>query len=79
MCYDCHMGTPVLAGVEGNGNAYYFRSDATGEGLGKTYLYNCSATDCETALYIDTASHITNINKFKHDGVISNVGTLNYI
>lgn len=76
ICVDCQASNPVAAGIEGVGQAFYFRSDNAGEGLGKTYLINCKAEDCDTALLVDTASHTTFVSAFDYEGIIDNDGTL---
>lgn len=76
--YDCHARTPVTSGVDGVGTVFQFTSEGVYAGLGKTYMYNCSAMDCDDALVIGS-THVAYVNNFKFDGDVGGAGTINYI
>lgn len=78
--YDCHVGTPVDPNTleEGKGNAFVFASDGVGVGLGKTYMENCSATNCTNALTV-SSTHTAIVSNFKYEGEIVNNGDLTFV
>lgn len=78
-CYsilvDCDASDPVINGVSGAGTAYCFSSEGDGEGLGKTYMLNCKASNCVNALTI-SATHTAYTYGLDYVGTIVNNGTL---
>lgn len=81
-CYSiligCDASNPVLDGVEGDGTAYQFTSDGAGEGLGKTIMINCKASDCVDALSVGT-THKAYLYGFVYEGSIGGAGTIIYM
>lgn len=75
--YDCNPRTPMQDLVRGNGRAFSFSTEGLSP-AGKTYMFNCGATDANTSLVIDS-THIGFINNFRYDGVITATGQLNFI
>lgn len=75
--YDCHVRTPVVAGVPGDGTCYSFTADNATD-VGEAWLINCSAADADTALVVGSNTTVT-LSKFQTELPISNGGTLNYV